>query len=139
MTWYAVMADLLVVLHAAYALCIASGLVLVPLGGAFGWSWVRNFWVRAIHLAMIAVVVVLAWTGTACPLTVLEKQLRLQSGETVYPGSFIGHWVHNLLFFDAPDWVFVAVYTAVGTSIAVCFLCIPPRRPSLPGRRQPLH
>ena len=70
---YRVLADLVVVVHAAYIAFVLFGLLAVVLGAALGWGWVRNFWFRAIHLAMIAVVVIQAIAGVICPLITTGK------------------------------------------------------------------
>ena len=49
-------------------------------GIALRWAWVRNFWFRTIHLAMIAVVVAESLCGIVCPLTDWEDRLREAGG-----------------------------------------------------------
>ncbi len=129
MNGYAIAADIIVVVHALYASAIVAGLILFPIGGLVGWKWVRNFWLRTIHLLMILIVVGLTWSSTPCPLTIWEKVLREKAHQETYPGAFIGHWVHELLFYDAPTWVFTVLYTAVGLSIVLSFVVWPPRFP----------
>ena len=48
--------------------------------------------------------------GVPCPLTVWEKQLRVQAGQASYPGDFLGYWVHRLIFYRAEPWVFTVGY-----------------------------
>jgi hypothetical protein len=36
--------------------------------------------------------------------------------------------VHELLFYDAPGWVFTLVYTAFGLLVVAAFILAPPRR-----------
>jgi hypothetical protein len=83
------------------------------------WRWVRNLRFRLAHLVAIAVVVLQAWLGVLCPLTTLENALRLRAGEAGYSGSFIGHWLHRILFYQAEDWIFTAVYSAFGAIVAL--------------------
>ena len=45
------------------------GLVAIPLGAARGWTWVRIFWWRALHVGSLAVVALQAVLGRACFLT----------------------------------------------------------------------
>ena len=85
---------------------IVGGLVLVWLGALAGWMWIRNPWFRYLHLAAIVFVAVEAVLGYACPLTVWEDMLR----GGVRPESFIGRWVRQLLFYQAPEWVFTTIY-----------------------------
>jgi hypothetical protein len=129
MKLYSTLADLVVVAHAAYVLFVIFGLVAVLLGILFRWSWTRNFWFRIVHLAMIGVVVVEAVLSIVCPLTTLELYLRALAGQPAETGSFIGRWVHDLIFFQAPEWVFTIVYCAFGTVVLATFWLAPPRRP----------
>ena len=126
---YRFLADLVVVLHAAYVAVVVFALVAIVLGTVLRWRWVRNFWFRSIHFLMIAVVVAQSLLGVICPLTTLENRLRRTAGETVYDGSFIGHWAHELLFMDTPDWVFTLCYCLFGAVVLACFWLCPPRWP----------
>ncbi|MHC4946824.1 MAG: DUF2784 domain-containing protein [Planctomycetota bacterium] len=131
---YGLLADLVLLLHWLFVAFVVLGLVLVLVGGLRRWRWVRNPWFRIGHLAAIAVVVVQAWTGLACPLTILERDLRTRAGETTYEGAFIAHWLHELLFYDADPWVFTTVYTAFGGLVLASWLLVRPRRPGrVPG------
>jgi hypothetical protein len=58
----------------------------------------------------------------------LESWLRERGGEASYAGGFIEHWVHRMMFFHAPQWVFVAAYTAFGGVVALAWWRWPPRR-----------
>ena len=71
-----------------------------------GWRWVRNPWFRFIHLGAIGIVVIQAWLNVICPLTIWENNLREKAGEATYAGSFIQHWLHKLIFYQAEAWVF---------------------------------
>src|SRR3990172_751123 len=106
MVAYRILADLIVILHAAYVGFVVLGLAAILIGVVLRWSWVRNFWFRAAHLAAIAVVAIKAIAGTACPLTTLENALREMGGQTPYPGDFVGYWAHQLIYFEGPPWVF---------------------------------
>ncbi|MFQ5734165.1 MAG: DUF2784 domain-containing protein [Planctomycetaceae bacterium] len=125
---YRITADLIVLLHAGFALFVVIGLVLILLGAARGWSWVRNIWFRGVHLIAIGTVVGESWFGIPCPLTVWERRLRNLAGETAYEGDFIAHWTHELLFFEFPPWVFTSVYTLFGLTVLATLVLIPPRR-----------
>jgi len=42
--------------------------------------------------------------------------------------SFVQHWLHRWMFFDAEPWVFATIYTAFGASVAIAWwLGGPPR------------
>jgi hypothetical protein len=125
---YRIFADIVVVLHAAYVLFVILGLLAVLAGWLLKWRWIRNVWFRGIHLAMILIVVVEAWFGITCPFTTWEKELRRLAGQASYQGDFLANFVHEMLFFDAPPWVFTVCYTAFGLLILASFLLAPPRR-----------
>ena len=120
------LADLVLVMHVLFVGFVVVGLLLIVLGGFRGWNWVRNVWFRIAHLAGIGVVVLQAWLGVVCPLTTLEMWLRRQSGGPYYQGGFIEFWLKQLLYYDAPAWVFVAAYTLFGLLVAVSWARFPP-------------
>ena len=130
MVFYSFLADLVVTVHAAYVAFVVLGLAAILVGIALRWRWIRNFWFRAAHLAAIAVVVVQALAGVLCPLTILENHLRAKAGEATYPGSFIGHWAHELIFYELPPEAFTPFYCLFGAAVLVAFLFAPPRRPT---------
>jgi Protein of Unknown function (DUF2784) len=127
MFWRSMLADLLVVTHAAYFSFVVLGLVAILAGVAFRWKWVRNPWFRWIHLTMIGIVVAETVAGITCPLTVWERRLRESAGQVAYAGDFIGYWTHRLLFFDFKPWVFAVAYIAFGLAVLVAFILAPPR------------
>ena len=120
-------ADVILVVHALFVAFVVGGQVLVLIGWAKGWRWVRNPWFR--FLGLIAYIVIQTWLGKLCPLTVWEDWLREAAGQTNYGGSFIRYWVGNLLFLDLPWWVFQVVYTAFGVVVVVSWVHFPPRWP----------
>jgi len=122
------LADLVLLLHAAFVAYVVLGLAAIVLGIAIGWSWVRNFWFRATHLAAIGLVVAEALVGLACPLTTLENRLRIAAGERGYPAGCVAHWVQPLIFFDFPPWVFTIGYVAFATVVAAVFWLAPPEK-----------
>jgi polyferredoxin len=119
-----VLADALLVVHFGIAAYIVLGLVLVWLGVFLGWNWIRDPWFRYAHLAAILFVAAEALLGVACPLTVWEDLLR----GNVQPESFIARWVHSLLYYRAPEWVFAAAYVAWAAATLVTLALVPPRR-----------
>lgn len=127
----AALADAILVLHAGIVAFVVAGLPLILLGGWRGWGWVRNRAFRLVHLGLIAFVAAQAWLGELCPLTVWEQDLRRVAGQAVHAQSFIEHWLSRLLFFEAPWWVFVAVYTVFGALVAAAWRWVPPRLPRL--------
>ena len=125
---FALAADAVLVVHVTFVLFVVAGLLLILLGGARGWRWVRSRRFRVLHLAAIAIVVVQSWLGVICPLTTLEMALRARAGQATYDGSFISHWLGRLLYIDAPWWLFVVVYTAFAALVVASWLWVRPRR-----------
>lgn len=129
MNGYGALADAVLLIHALFVAFVVFGLALILLGLWLGWNWVRNFWFRMVHLAAIGIVVAQAWAGVLCPLTIWENALRRAAGQSGYTGSFIQHWLHEVLFFDAEPWVFTAIYTAFGAAVVLTWVL------GRPGRR----
>ena len=125
---YGIAADAILISHALFVIFVVLGLVAIYLGRILSWGWVRNYWFRILHLAAILFVVLQSWIGAICPLTVWEMQLRELGGERSYEGTFIQHWLQSILYYEAPDWVFVVVYTAFGGLVAASWFIVPPKR-----------
>ena len=124
---YRFAADALLLVHSLFVAFVVFGLLLVLVGAWRGWPWVRQPVWRYCHLAAVAYVVVQAWLGKVCPLTTWEMALRVRAGEASYSGAFIAHWLESLLYYRAPDWVFVAVYSAFGVLVLASWVLSPPR------------
>ena len=124
---YVLAADALLGLHALFVLFVILGLALTLIGRLTGWRWVRNTWFRCLHLAAILFVVIQTWLGLPCPLTVWEIQLRAQAGGVVYDGDFIAHWVEELLYYEAPAWVFVTAYSLFALLTLLSWILVRPR------------
>lgn len=118
------LADAILVVHAAFVLFVVGGLLATWIGLALGRPFARNPWFRNLHLAAIAFVVAEALLGIACPLTVWEDVLR----GTARPESFVGRWVQQLLYYQAPEWVFTVAYGAWAAATVVTLALVPPRR-----------
>ena len=117
-------ADALLVVHFAIVAFIVGGLILVWIGAAAGWAWIRNPWFRYAHLGAIVFVAGEAVLGYACPLTLWEDMLR----GGVRPGSFIGRWVYRLLYYRAPEWVFTSAYALWAAATVVTLMIVPARK-----------
>lgn len=133
--YYLILADVVVALHMAYVLFVVFGLLAVLLGYLRGWRWVRNKWFRLTHLGMIGIVVIEALLNITCPLTTLENWLRFQAGQSATAGSFIGRWVHDLLFYDASPEFFTVLYCGFGGAVLAALFVVPIdwRRKEIPG------
>ena len=125
---YLVAADALLVTHALFVGFVVIGLALIFAGKWLGWRWVRHRGFRIAHLLAIAIVVLQSWLGIICPLTVWEMHLRARAGDTVYAGSFVSHWLERLLYYQAPDWVFIVVYTLFGALVVASWRWVRPER-----------
>jgi hypothetical protein len=87
-----ILADLLVLLHLAFA-------AFVIFGGFLTWKWRRA---ALAHLPALAWGFWVELSGQICPLTPLEIHLRLLAGEAGYQGGFLDHYVLALLY---PPWL----------------------------------
>ena len=119
----AVLADLILIVHFAFVAFVVGGLALIWIGAAAGWKWVRRFWFRVAHLAAIVFVACEALIGAWCPLTVWEAQLRGTGVEK----SFVAQWVHRVLFYDFPEWVFTTAYVAFALAVGATWWWIRPK------------
>jgi hypothetical protein len=70
--------------------------------------------------------------GVICPLTSLENLMRARDGTTRYPTDFIAYWVHRMIFYNFPPWIFTTAYISFAILVAITFVAIPPQRPSRP-------
>ncbi len=123
----ALLADALLALHIGIVVFVVLGEALFLVGGRLGWSWVRRFALRVIHLVLMVVIALQAWLGALCPLTVWEQALRTHAGQAAYRESFIEHWLSRALYFDLPWPVFVAAYTAFAVLVLLTWRWVPPR------------
>ena len=120
------LADIILVLHALFVAFVVLSLPLIFVGAWRKWMWVRAPSFRWCHLLAIGFVVVQAWLGQMCPLTIWENQLRFAAGEQGYDRGFIADWLHTFLFYTAPDWVFVLLYTTFGVLVLLAWWKVPP-------------
>lgn len=126
--WFQILADMLLVIHTLLVVFVIFGLVATLVGYFRQWNWVRNLWFRLSHLVVIGIVVLQAWLGVLCPLTIWEMELRAKAGQGGYEGSFIQHWLETILYYNAPDWVFILVYTLFGALVLASWFLVKPRR-----------
>jgi len=127
---WAWLADVTLTVHAAYVLFVVVGQMLILVGWISGWRWTRYLLFRLLHLISIGFVMLEAWLGVTCPLTILENILRMKSGSTMYERSFLSHWLERLIFYTAPEWIFTVIYTGFACLVAVTWLLYPPTRKS---------
>lgn len=127
---YMLAANAILLSHVIFVAFVVLGLAAIYIGHFAGWTWVKNIWFRAIHLASISIVVIQAWAGKICPLTTYEMALRNQIDAATYTGSFIQHWLQSILYYNAPEWVFIVVYTLFGSMVAASWFIVKPGRAS---------
>jgi len=84
----ALAADLLVVLHFGFILFALLGAALLV-----RWPWL--FW---LHLPALGWGVWIELTGSICPLTPLEIDLRAAAGQAGYNGGFIDNYLTPLIY-----------------------------------------
>ena len=85
---YRLLADLVLLLHAAFV-------AFVMLGGLLALRWPRAAWV---HLPIVAWGAGIEFLGGICPLTPLENHWRRLAGEQGYAGGFVEHYVVGVLY-----------------------------------------
>ncbi len=127
---YSLLADAILLIHFAFVVFVVVGFLAILIGLLARWSWVHNRVFRITHLAAIGIVVLQAWFGQLCPLTVWENELRQQAGESGYAETFVEHWLHKLLFYQAESWVFTIIYSAFGVLVVLVWFL---------GRRRAPH
>ena len=131
---YSLLARLVLAVHVAIILFNVVGLVLIPLGGWRGWGFVRIWWWRALHLAILALVAVQALAARDCFLTLWQSALQERAGETASSGPLIARWVHDLLFWPLPLWFFAVLYVVVWLYTLLLWRLVPPRRRAVGSR-----
>jgi hypothetical protein len=85
---YGLLADAVLVAHAAFV-------AFVVLGGLLVLRWPRLAWV---HLPMVAWGAGIEFSGGICPLTPLENHLRALAHQQGYAGGFVEHYLLGLLY-----------------------------------------
>ena len=85
---YALLADLMLILHATFILFVVFGGVLV-------------FWRRGLawfHVPGALWGILIEFRGWVCPLTYLENDLRAAAGSGGYASGFIDHYLVPLVY-----------------------------------------
>ena len=85
---HGVLADLVLLAHAAFILFAAGGALLLRRFPRVAW----------LHLPAVVWGVGIEWSGGVCPLTPLEVWLRRRAGASGYQGDFIEHYVTALIY-----------------------------------------
>jgi dolichyl-phosphate-mannose--protein O-mannosyl transferase len=61
-----------------------------------------------------------------CPLTTLENYFLRASGAEGYSHSFIGNLVDEILYYNAPEWVFFIIYVILALLVILYYIFYPP-------------
>jgi hypothetical protein len=77
-----------------------------------------------LHLGAILFVAAESLLGITCPLTVWEDTLRDRQSAS----GFIERWIDQLIFYDAPAWVFTIAYVAFAALVLITWFVVPPIR-----------
>ena len=129
--------EAVVAIHFVYVGFVVVGLILVLVGAACRWQWVRNIWFRSIHLTMILIVVAEAIIQFQCPLTTWERDLKLAANMKAEEGGFIARWMHDVVIQDGTNWQedqwkFEIAYICFGGLVLLSFWLVPPCRRKKP-------
>jgi hypothetical protein len=125
------LADLVLLLHAAFVLFVVGGLFAIWLGARYGRAWSRDPWFRGVHLAAIGLVAGQTALGQDCPLTLWEDRLRGRDTDI----GFVARAVRAMLYWDAPAWVFALLYLGFFALVVWTWWRLPPRRRARPSDR----
>jgi hypothetical protein len=113
------LADLVLIVHAGFALFVVAGGLLVR-------RWRRLIW---LHLPAALWATAIELGGWICPLTPLENKLRAATGQATYAGDFIQHYMIAVLY---PVSLTRPIQIVLGTlvlTINVIVYCVLWRRP----------
>jgi Protein of Unknown function (DUF2784) len=114
-------ADLVMVVHAAFSLFVVLGLVFIVTGPILGWSWINHTRFRVLHLAATLIVVTRVWLGVPCPFSVAEDQWRSQTSASCVFCPDVHNVFHRLAFRGNNPGHFACSATIVGLVVAAAF------------------
>ena len=86
--WYRAGADLMVVVHLVFIGFVVGGVFLT-------WRWPLIIWA---HIPAVIYGALVEFAGFACPLTLLENDLRQRAGEAGYRDGFIAHYLVKVIY-----------------------------------------
>ncbi|MHB8474296.1 MAG: DUF2784 domain-containing protein [Sulfuricaulis sp.] len=124
--WW-VLADFTLFVHASYVFFVIGGQLSILAGWILGWGWTRHPGFRFLHLLAIGFVMLEAWLGVTCPLTLLENMLRAHADSAGYNKDFVAYWLGRLIFYAVPDWIFTLSYSFFTALVILTWLAYPPR------------
>ncbi|NQW70964.1 MAG: DUF2784 domain-containing protein [Betaproteobacteria bacterium] len=117
------LADFVLLVHFAITVFLVLGMLLIPLGAYWHWSWVRARRMRQIHAGLMALIAIEAVFNITCPLTVLEALLR----HAAAPESFWADQLSKILYWNLPLEFFMILYVCCVIWILYLWKSVPPR------------
>ena len=97
-------ADVIVLVHFLFV-------IFVPLGGVLALRWPRVAWA---HVPAAVWGTLIEFSVVSCPLTPLEKALRVAGGREAYDTGFIQHYIVPLLY---PGGLTPAIQISLGIAV----------------------
>jgi hypothetical protein len=116
-------AHLVLAIHVAIIAFNVVGLVAIPLGARFGWSFVRALTWRMLHVLSWGVVALQAAAGRACFLTDWQYELAGGQGD---PDPLIARLANAVIYWPLPLWVFAVLYAAAFAFVLTLLWVVPP-------------
>jgi glycopeptide antibiotics resistance protein len=117
------LADFVLLAHFAITVFLVLGMLLIPLGAYWHWSWVRARRMRQIHAGLMALIAIEAVFNITCPLTVLEALLR----HAAAPESFWADQLSKILYWNLPLEFFTILYVCCVIWVLYLWRSVPPR------------
>ena len=87
-------------LAAAVAVLHGAAVAFMLCGSLLALRWPRLLW---LHVPVALAILAIYLTGSDCPLTTWELDLRAAAGESGYRGGFIGHYLTDPLGFPIQE------------------------------------
>jgi len=120
-------ADLILFVHLAYVGFVIVTWFGILLGVELGSAWIRQPILRRVHLVFAWIPAVEGLIGMVCPLTEWERALRERAGESTEEIGFISRLMRDLLFYEAPPWVFIVSYVVFASLVTLTYVLVRPR------------
>ena len=118
------LADIVLLSHFAITAFLVIGMLVIPLGAYWHWSWVRARRIRELHAGLMALIAIEALFHITCPLTILESLLR----NTAPPESFWANQLSKILYWDLPVEFFTILYGCCVIWILYLWKYVPPKK-----------
>ena len=99
-------ADFVLLVHFCIVLFISFGFFLIPVGYSFDWIWIKKRHLRLLHAGMMSFITFETLLGMACPLTILENNLRDINENQL----FVSKWMSEIIYWDFPSKFFIVLY-----------------------------